>query len=151
MGPMVCPPIRRRIAALLGGCALALAVSACGGASDASVIARGNAICERAVAEIRAVPASVAGVSAAAKIVAKEARQLSALPRPPKDLTLLNRFISAERALSQSYAALAAAERTHDSAAATRAEAALAANGAAGLARRYGLSHCAAPGATVGS
>ncbi len=131
----------------------ALLLSACGGPSDASVIARADAICSQAVAALRSQPGTRAGLSAAARVVAKEVRGLRGLPRPAEHLRVLERFLAAEQTVAHAYAELAVTvEHDHRSAVA-RAESALAlaAEEAATSARRYGLSRCAAAGPTVGS
>lgn len=135
----------------------ALALAGCGGkpATRASVIARGNAICATAARELANLPAAsgAAGASVdfvkAAPVVSREARALSALPRPAADRALLERFLSAESSLAAGYRRLAAVQRAGAVAAEQSGVQALARSDAASLARRYGLVQCGAPTATV--
>jgi hypothetical protein len=136
-----------------------VAVAGCGGhsATKQDVIARGNAICESALRDIRAAaPAGASGSLNALSgylrqvlpIVEKEISDLRALPRPPQDRPLLDRYLAAMNGSRAQYSALASAARHRDSAAVAQALAALRVNPAPQLARRYGLVACAVPGAT---
>ncbi len=156
------PDVRTRAAAVLALAALSLAASGCGSSAETKkdYIARANAICSTAVRDVRTLtppPAASGGVSlpglaryleGVSPIVASEAKQLRAIPRPKADRALLARYLAAVGATSQ-YRALADAARAHDRQAMNTATAALLANPAAGLARRYGLADCAGAAATV--
>lgn len=150
----------RRGAAAVVAAAAMLALTGCGGhtVTKRDVIARGNAICVAALRQIRALPTptaagSLAGLSGylqrVAPIVAREAAQLRALPRPAAGRDLLNRYIAAAAAGASQYRALAAAAAAGDAAGAAQALARLRQSPAAALATGYGLTQCAAPGSTV--
>ena len=151
----------RGIAALVLSVA-AMAPSACGssGESKQDFVARANAICNNTVRDVRNVaPAAIGGtvtlpalakyLGAVAPIVASEARQLKALPRPATDQPLLRRYLAAVNATAAHYGALADAARARDRQAMSVATAALRANPAAQLATRYGLTECAGATGTV--
>jgi BarA-like signal transduction histidine kinase len=151
------PHAQRRLALAAGAAAASLSLTACGSkpATRASVIARGDAICataNRALANLP--PASNASGTTvdfvkAAPIVTHEATQLSALPRPSADHTVLDRFIAAESSLAAGFRHLATAQRAGNDAAVQRGLATLAHNNAASLAQKYGLRQCGAAAATV--
>ena len=147
--------------------ALALAVttvvlSACGssGESKKDFIARANAICNNTTRDVATVPApSTSGtvtlpalaryLGAVAPIVASEAKQLKALPRPTGDEATLRRYLAAVAATAAHYKALADAARGGDRQAMGAATAALRANPAPRLAAAYGLTECTGPAGTV--
>jgi hypothetical protein len=151
----------RRLTAL--ACSLvALTLSACGssGESKHDFVARANAICNNAVRDVRNVtpPASGGAVTlpalakylgAVAPIVAGEAKQLKALPRPATDQALLKQYLLAIDATATHYKALADAARAGDRQAMSVATAALRLNNAGQLASRYGLTECAGATGTV--
>lgn len=138
----------------------ALIIAGCGGSSatKSDVIARGNAICASALRQVRATPSpaggagSLAGLSGYLKQVVpifdNEISDIRALPRPSQDRALLDRYIAAMVSTKAQYDRLAAAARNGDSAGAAQALAALQTSPAPALAKRYGLSACAAPRGT---
>jgi hypothetical protein len=138
----------------------ALILGGCGGSSvsQGDVIARGNAICAGALRQVRATPSpaggagSLAGLSDYLKqvmpIVDREISDIRALPRPSQDRALLDRYVAALAATRADYVRLAAAAKNGDSTGAAQALAALQASPAQALAKRYGLSACAAPAGT---
>jgi hypothetical protein len=147
--------------------ALALAVttvvlSACGssGESKKDFIARANAICNNTTRDVATVPApSTSGtvtlpalaryLGAVAPIVASEAKQLNALPRPASDQSALRRYLAAVAATAGHYKALENAARSGDRQAISAATGALRASPASRLAAAYGLKECAGPSGTV--
>jgi hypothetical protein len=144
------PLIGFGLVALLAGVAAVL--SACGShtVTKKDVIARGDQICETAASSVRSVPPP-AGQSMpelaryykqVTPIVQSEVKQLRALPRPPEDRALLNRYLDAIGSSAGEYAMLAAAAREGDRAAFASAEAALRADPASSLAARYGITGC---------
>ena len=92
------------------------------------MIARANAICFTAQQAARSVPSPVAGDTKAlaayfdkvAPVVAKEARQLAALPRPPQRQAVLNHYVAAVGASVADYRAAARAAAAGDQTAASR-------------------------------
>ena len=132
-------------AALLGGC----------GGHDATrqdVIARANAICFSAQQAARSV-ASPGGGAADTKalaayfdkvvpIVAKEAKQLAALPRPQQRQATLNHYVDAVGASVAEYRAAARAAAAGDDGGVTQALAKLQSGDATRYARAYGLTQC---------
>lgn len=141
--------------------AACLLPAACGGTTPTrqDVVARANAICAGALRDIRAVPAtadssgSLTGLAAylrhVAPIVANEAREIQALPKPSQHRALLERYMSAVGRDAAQYRMLAAAARTGDAAGVAQGLANLRASPSASLATEYGLSQCAAPGSTA--
>ncbi len=139
----------------------ALALAACGShtITKMDVIARGNQICETAASSVRSVtPPSGGSLSGLAQyykrvtpIVQTEVKQLRALPRPPQDRALLNRYLDAISSSATEYKALAAAAQDGDRAALASASAALRSNPAASLAVRYGIAQCGASPGTAAS
>jgi hypothetical protein len=146
-------------AALIGGC---------GGhtATRKGVIARANAICFQSLQSIRSVPSPVASgtpsfssptylaafatyVDKVRPIVAKEARQLQALPRPKQQLATLDAFIAAVAKESADYASMAAAASKRDTGGVTQALSELSSNPARSLARRYGMAQCTGVSSTT--
>jgi hypothetical protein len=143
-------------------------ISGCGGhtATRKDVIARANAICFQSLQSIRSVPPPVASgtpsfrrpaylaafaayVDKVRPIVAKEARQLQALPRPKQGLATLNAFIAAVAKESDDYASMAAAASKRDGGGVTKALSNLASNPARGLAGRYGMTQCTGVSSTT--
>jgi hypothetical protein len=146
------------LAALAAGC---ITATACGGhpVTKKDVIARGNAICAGALRDIRALPSpAAAGASTAGlakylqqvvPIVDKEIAGLRALPRPARDLAVLQRYLAAMTGIDSQYRALLAAARSGDSTAVSARLSTLAGSPAAGLASRYGLTQCASASGTA--
>ena len=132
-------------AALIGGC---------GGhtATRKDVIARANAICFSAQQAARSVASPGAGATdtkalaayfdKVAPIVAKEARQLAALPRPQQRQATLNHYVDAVGASVADYRAAARAAAAGDGGGVTQALAKLQSSGATRYARAYGLTQC---------
>src|ERR1700759_3731374 len=98
--------VRSRASVALGMAFLALVLSACGssGESKQDFIARANGICNNTVRDVRnvAAPASSGTVTlpalakylgAVAPILASEAKQLKALPKPETDRELLRNYL----------------------------------------------------------
>jgi len=142
--------------------AAALALSACGssGESKKDFIARADAICNNATRDLLnvAAPATTGTVTlpalakylgAVVPIVASEAKQLNALPRPAGDQAALRRYLAAVAATAGHYKALADAARAGDRQAISAATGALRASPASRLAAAYGLKECAGPTGTV--
>jgi hypothetical protein len=137
---------------LLAAVATAATIAACGGHSDSrkDVIARANAICFSAQQAARSVASPGAGDTKAlatyfnklAPIVAKEARQLAALPRPTPRQATLGHYVDAVNASVADYRAAARAAAAGDEGGVTQALAKLQATGATGYARAYGLTQC---------
>jgi hypothetical protein len=94
-------------------------------------------------------PALAKYLGAVAPIVAGEAKQLKALPRPATDRALLKQYLLAVDATAAHYKALAEAARAGDRQAMSVAIAALRADYAGQLASRYGLTECAGATGTV--
>ena len=151
-------------AAAAAACMAAGVLAGCGagGPTQKAVIARGNAICETALRDARAVPApastgtielrALVGYLAKIQVIVNhEVAQLEALPRPGADATTLDQYLAAMRAARTEFGQLLAAARAGDQAKAVRIQAELSASPATGLARRYGLIQCSGSGATVGS
>jgi hypothetical protein len=151
--------------AILIGAAL---IGGCGGhtATRKDVIARANAICFQSLQSIRSVPPPVASgtpsfssppylaafavyVAKVRPIVAKEARQLHALPRPKPGLATLNAFIAAVAKESDAYASMAAAASKRDGGGVTKSLSELASNPARRLAGRYGITQCTGVSSTT--
>jgi hypothetical protein len=87
----------------------------------------------------------------AAAIVEKEARQLSALPKPPANAAqrhVRSQWLAAVRDSAGELRSLADATAAGNSSAVTAANRRLAANPVVALATRYGSKACAGPGAT---
>ena len=146
----------------MGVSLVALALAACGssGESKQDFVARANGICTNAIHDVRNVSASGSGgavsaqalakyLEAVAPIVASEAKQLKALPRPTGDEATLRRYLAAVAATAAHYKALADAARSGDRQAMGAATAALRANPAPRLAAAYGLTECTGPAGTV--
>jgi hypothetical protein len=142
--------------------AAALALSACGssGESKKDFIARADAICNNATRDLLnvAAPATTGTVTlpalakylgAVVPIVASEAKQLNALPRPAGDRAALRRYLAAVAATAGHYKALADAARAGNRQAISAATGALRASPASRLAAAYGLKECAGPTGTV--
>ena len=140
----------------------ALALSACGssGESKKDFIARADAICNNTTRDLRnvAAPSSSGAVTlpalakylgAVVPVVASEAKQLKALPRPADDQVPLRRYLAAVAATAAHYKALADAARAGDRQAISAATGALRASPASHLAAAYGLKECAGPTGTV--
>ncbi len=98
--------IRSRGIGALALSVAALALSACGssGESKQDFVARANGICNNTVRDVRNVAPAAGGgavtlsalakyLGAVAPIVAGEAKQLRALPRPATDRALLRRYL----------------------------------------------------------
>ncbi len=152
-------PRRRSATAVAVATAVAIAtaatlISGCGGhdATRKDVIARANAICFTAQQAARSVasPGTAANDPRAlgayfdklAPIVAQEARQLAALPRPPQRQATLNHYIAAVGASVTDYRAAARAAAAGNDGGVTQALAKLQAADATRYARAYGLTQC---------
>jgi hypothetical protein len=134
---------------------MAALITGCGGHTTTrrDVIARANAICFTAQQAVRSIAPPGAGVTDAkalatyfdkvTPIVAKEARQLSALPRPKQRQGILNHYVDAVGASVADYRAGARAATADDGGGVTQALAKLQSNGATRYARAYGLTQCA--------
>jgi hypothetical protein len=113
------PRATRRAGLLLATGVAAATITGCGGhsATRQDVIARANAICFTAQQAARSVPSPGAGDTKAlaayfdkvAPVVAKEARQLAALPRPTQRQATLNHYVEAVGASVADYRAAARA------------------------------------------
>jgi hypothetical protein len=133
-------------AALIGGC---------GGhtATRKDVIARANAICFTAQQAARSVASPGAGATdtkalatyfdKVTRIVAAEASQLAALPRPKQRRGTFNRYVDAVGASVADYRTAARAAAAGDAGGVSQALAKLQSNGATRYARDYGLTQCA--------
>lgn len=156
------PRTASRARAALGMSLVALMLPACGssGESKKDFVARANAICDNTVRDVRNVAAPTSGgavtlpalakyLGAVAPILAGEAKQLKALPRPATGQELLRRYLAAVTATATQYKALADAARTGDRQAMSAATAALRTNPAGSLAARYGLHECSGASGTV--
>jgi hypothetical protein len=140
-------------AALIGGC---------GGhtATRKDVIARANAICFTAQQAARSVASPAAGPTdtkalatyfdKVTRIVAEEASQLAALPRPKQRRRTLDRYVNAVGASVADYRAAARAAATGDDGGVTKALAKLQSGGATGYARAYGLMQCTGSASAAG-
>jgi hypothetical protein len=149
-------PQRRRIAVMLAACLVALAATACGSSSTTkqSVIARGNAICSSALHSVHAVLPPAKGTASGSAlggyfkrlepIVSNEVSQLRKLPRAGTDEALENRYINSVTEAGNVYKQLASAAERDDLAGVARYLSALRAGPTQSLARRYGMSQCAA-------
>jgi hypothetical protein len=137
---------------MLATVAAAATITGCGGhsATRQDVIARANAICFTAQQAARSVPSPGAGDTHAlaayfdkvAPVVAKEARQLAALPRPQQRQTTLNHYVDAVDASVADYRAAARAAATGDQDGVTQALARLQSTDATRYAQAYGLNQC---------
>jgi hypothetical protein len=146
------PRATTRTLLLLATVAAATTITGCGGRSDTrqDVIARANAICFTAQQAARSVASPGAADTKAlaayfnkvAPIVAKEARQLAALPRPTQRQGALNHYVDAVDASVADYRAAARAAAAGDDGGVTQALARLQATGATRYARAYGLNQC---------
>lgn len=146
--------MRRAYATALAVLIGAALISGCGGhtATRKDVIARANAICFNAQQAARSVASPGAGAPDAkglaayfdkvVPIVAKEARQLAALPRPQQRQATLNHYIAAVGASVAGYRAAARAAAAGDDGGVTQALAKLQSGGATRYARAYGLTQC---------
>jgi len=127
-------------------------IAGCGGhsATRKDVVARANAICFTAQQAARSVASPGAADTKAlaayfdkvAPVVAKEARQLAALPRPKQRQATLNHYVDAVGASVADYRAAARAAAADDQSGVTQALARLQATDATRYARAYGLSQC---------
>jgi hypothetical protein len=132
--------------------ASAATIAGCGGHSVTrkDVIARANAICFTAQQAARSVASPGAGDTRAlaayfdkvTPIVAKEARQLAALPRPQPRQATLNHYVAAVGASVADYRAAARAAAAGDQSGVTQALAQLQSTNATRYARGYGLNQC---------
>jgi hypothetical protein len=146
----------RAASRLLTALGAALVIAACGAhtATKPDVIARGNAICSAALRDVRAVPPPTGAAAQAPylkkvlPIVEREASSTRALPRPAQDRGLLNRYVAAVTTTEQRYRALEAAAARNDPATVSRVLAALRADPATTLAKRYGMTRCSAAAGT---
>jgi hypothetical protein len=151
-------PARFRTA--LAAALAALVVTACGGhtTNKQDVIARGNAICEAALRDLRATPPPAGGetslpglaayLRAVMPILQREVSNLQTLPRPAADRALLDEYVAAVRKSGATDRALAAAAQRGDQDAVNQALAQLQVNPASSLAARYGLNQCAGAAGT---
>lgn len=133
---------------------MAALIAGCGGhtATKSDIVARANAICFNAQQALRelAPPTGGAGdlagmsmyLNRLVPIVAREARQLRALPRPPQQRATLNRFIAAVSESVTHYRAAARAAAAQNSAGLVQALARLRTDDAVAAARSYGLTQC---------
>ena len=132
--------------------ATAATIAGCGGhsATRKDVIARANAICFTAQQAARSVASPDAADTKAlaayfdkvTPIVASEARQLAALPRPEQRQATLNHYVDAVGASVADYRAAARAAAAGDEGGVTRALARSRATDATRYARAYGLNQC---------
>jgi Lon protease-like protein len=146
------PRATRRAGLLLATVATAATITGCGGhsATRQDVIARANAICFTAQQAARSVPSPGAGDTKAlaayfdkvTPVVAKEARQLAALPRPTQRQATLNRYVEAVGASVADYRAAARAATAGNEGGVTQALTRLQATDATRYARAYGLNQC---------
>jgi hypothetical protein len=144
--------MRRPYAIAIAGVIAAALLAGCGGhtATRQDVVARANAICFTAQQAARSIaPPSATNPRALAAyfekltpIVAQEARELAALPRPPQRQQALNRYVEAIGASVAEYRTAARAAAAGDTGGATQALAQLQAGGAVGYAHAYGLTQC---------
>jgi hypothetical protein len=146
--------MRRAYATALAVLIGAALISGCGGhtATRKDVIARANAICfgaQQAVRSIASPGSSATDTKALAAyfnkvtpIVAKEARQLAALPRPKQRQVTLNHYVDAVSSSVTEYRAAARAAASGDDGGVTHALAKLQSGGATRYARAYGLTQC---------
>ncbi len=141
----------------------AATITGCGGhsATRKDVIARANAICFSAQQAVRSIASSRAGgndtkalaayFDKVTPIVAKEARQLAALPRPEQRQAALNHYVDAVGASVAEYRAAGRAARAGDAGGVSQALAKLQSNGATRYARDYGLAQCAGSASPAGT
>ena len=132
--------------------AAAATITGCGGhsATRKDVIARANAICFTAQQAARSVAsrarqtpkALAAYFDKVVPIVAKEARQLAALPRPQQRQATLNHYVDAVGASVADYRAAARAAAAGDAGGVTQALARLQSTEATRYAQAYGLNQC---------
>jgi hypothetical protein len=137
---------------LLATVATAATIAACGGHRDTrkDVIARANAICFTAQQAARSVASPGAGDTKAlatyfdkvTRIVAQEARQLAALPRPQPRQATLNHYVAAVGASVADYRAAARAAAAGDQSGVTQALTQLQSTNATRYALAYGLNQC---------
>lgn len=157
----------RSLGILCGALAIALMVVGCGGSSytKRDFIARADAICSGALQQTRSIsPAGAAQagsgqdgalatyVRSIVPVLASEASQLRALPRPPGsagEQATLKRWYAALGQTVTEYRQLAAAAKRGDDQAVADAEAALGASQVYSLATSYGLRSCGTPGTTA--
>jgi hypothetical protein len=145
--------------AILIGAAL---IAGCGGhaATRKDVIARANAICFGAQQAVRSIPSPGAAATdtkalaayfdKVTPIVAKEASQLAALPRPKQRQGALNRYVDAVDASVGDYRAAGRAATAGDAGGVNQALAKLGSNRATRYARDYGLTQCAGSASPAG-
>jgi len=146
------PSLLRPYAIAIAALIVATLVAGCGGhtATRQDVIARANAICFTAQQAARSVTSPGAGDTKAlaayfdkvAPIVAKEARQLAALPRPKPRQATLNHYVDAVGTSVADYRAAARAAAAGNDGGVTQALARLQSTGATRYARAYGLNQC---------
>jgi Lon protease-like protein len=137
---------------LLATVAALAAITGCGGhsATRQDVVARANAICFTAQQAARSVASPGAANTKAlaayfdkvVPIVAKEARQLAALPRPKQRQATLNHYVDAVGASVADYRAAARAAAAGDAGGVSQALARLQSTEATRYARAYGLNQC---------
>ena len=137
---------------LLAIVATAATIAGCGGhsATRKDIVARANAICFTAQQAARSVPSPGAGDTKAlaayfdhvVPIVAKEARQLAALPRPQQRQATLNHYVEAVSASVADYRSAARAATAGDAGEVTQALARLQSTDATRYAQAYGLNQC---------
>jgi hypothetical protein len=150
--------MRRAYATALAVLIGAALIGGCGGhtATRKDVIARANAICFGAQQAVRSIASPGAGATdtkalatyfdKVTRIVAKEASQLAALPRPKQHRGTLNRYVDAVGASVADYRAAGRAAAAGDAGGVSQALAKLQSNGATRYARAYGLTQCASSG-----
>jgi hypothetical protein len=137
---------------LLATVAALATITGCGGqsATRQDVVARANAICFTAQQAARSVASPGAANTKAlaayfdkvVPIVAKEARQLAALPRPKQRQATLNHYVDAVGASVADYRAAARAAAAGDAGGVSQALARLQSTEATRYARAYGLNQC---------
>ena len=153
------PGATRCAGLLLATTVAAATITGCGGhsATRQDVIARANAICFTAQQAARSVPSPGAGDTKAlaayfdkvAPVVAKEARQLAALPRPTQRQATLNHYVAAVGASVADYRAAARAAMAGNETGVTQALTRLQATDATRYARAYGLNQCTGSATTT--
>ncbi len=142
-------------------------LTGCAGLTKADFIARADAICADSVRATRLIapPAfaeagsgALDGLAAYASkvlpLVASEAGQLRALPRPQgnaKDSAALAGFLDAFSGVAADYGSLETAATKGDAPGVARAEGALGTSRVSTFARAYGLRSCGSAGATTAS
>ena len=157
----LCSAPVRLVGRLFVAISVAALLAGCGGTyTRRDFIARADAICVSAVRAARSLTppagqqlgALTGYLGEVLPIVRSESKQIHALRRPvegARNRTLLASYLAALGQVVSDYEELAAAARRGDGAGAARAEEALRASPVTSLAASYGLSACAAPGATV--